>query len=156
MTGLQDVSPKDLSLIPGRLALGSAMLYHGAGKLAPSRADTHAQMFGQLGLKPGRFWALATGAAEVLAGASALLGFGTRIAALAVLVTQGVAIAKVHLPHGYEGQKGGYEYNLALIALALGLLVAGPGRVSAHEMAEHKAHRRFRRSRMEQLLKLLK
>lgn len=130
-------SNKDLSLLPARLALGSSMAYHGYGKLAGEGPTTTAQMFEQLGIKPGRFWAVASGAAELLAAGTMLLGFGTRIGAAAVLVTQAVAIAKVHAPKGYAVTQGGFEYNLALIGIALGTLIAGPGRYSGHEAIEH-------------------
>ena len=68
---------------------------------------------------------------------AAVLGLATRPAALAVLVTQAIAVAKVHKPKGYNIMQGGMEYNLALMAIAAGLLIAGPGRVSAHEALEH-------------------
>jgi putative oxidoreductase len=47
-----------------------------------------------------------------------------------------VAISKVHAPKGYDVMHGGMEYNLALMAIAAALLVAGPGSVSAHEALE--------------------
>ena len=103
---------KDASLVPARLALGSSMLYHGASKLRGDGPRQAGEMFESLGLKPGRFWATATGAAEAFAGAAALLGIATRPAALAVLVTQAVAVAKVHRAKGYDVTGGGMEYNL--------------------------------------------
>ena len=56
----------------------------------------------------------ATGIAEAAAGVLSLLGFLTRPAAIAVLVTQAVAVAKVHAPRGYMVTKGGFEYNAAV------------------------------------------
>jgi putative oxidoreductase len=52
--------------------------------------------------------------------------------------TQAVAIWKVHGQKGFDITKGGFEYNLALIAIALGLLVAGPGVASTHELLERR------------------
>jgi len=94
-------------------------------------------------------------------GVSALLGFLTRPAALAVLITQAVAIAKVHAKNGYDVAKGGYEYNVALMAIAAGLLVAGPGLFSVHEELEclaegHGAKRLLRKARPNALLRLIK
>ena len=40
------------------------------------------------------------------------------------------AIRKVHLPKGPWVTEGGYEYNLALIALVTSLVETGPGRLS--------------------------
>src|SRR5438270_10568021 len=107
-------SRKELALLPGRMAIGATMLVHGTAKLSAEGAEQHGQMFDQMGLKPGKPLAVATGLAEAFAGVSALLGLWTRPAALAVLITQGVAIAKVHASKGFNIMKGGYEYNLAL------------------------------------------
>jgi putative oxidoreductase len=150
-----EVEVKDVATLPTRLALGSAMLYHGASKLKPGAPEATAQFFESAGIRPGKFWAMGTGVAEVLSGVGAIAGIGTRLAALAVLVTQAVAIAKVHRTHGYDMVKGGYEYNLALMGIAAGLLAAGPGRLSAHSVAEHRA-RRTRHARRERLIRWLK
>ena len=115
-----------------------------------------------MGISPGRPWALATALAETFAGASALLGVLTRPAALAVLVTQSVAIAKVHRRNGFDVTKGGYEFNVALMAIAAGLLLAGPGRVSVHHAIDRAlADRRIailaspRRRRRTRLFRIL-
>ncbi|MFN7131504.1 MAG: DoxX family protein [Myxococcales bacterium] len=147
--------------LPPRLALGAAELFHGVSKLKPGGIDGTAGFFENIGLKPGRFWAGLTGVAETFAGACALLGIATRPAALSVLVTQTVAILKVHKPNGYDIAKGGYEYNVALIAIALGLLLAGPGPVSTHAAAKRLARPRglkrlfSKRARQPLLLELL-
>ncbi|MFL5444649.1 MAG: DoxX family protein, partial [Myxococcales bacterium] len=103
----------------------------------------------------------ATGIAEVFAGAAAIFGLWTRPAALAVLVTQAVALAKVHSKNGFDITKGGYEFNVALMAIAAGLMVAGPGLFSLHEEIEclaegHGAKKMFRKARPNALLRALK
>ena len=133
---------KDAAFIPVRAALGSTMIYHGLSKLKEEKREQTGQMFEQLGLRPGKPLAMATGVAEVFAGVASVLGFLTRPAALAVLVTQLVAIAKVHGKKGFDIMQGGFEYNLLLIAVALGLLVSGPGGFSVHEQLEHLAEGR--------------
>ena len=152
---------KDAGFIPLRAALGSTMIYHGLSKLKEERREQAGQMFEQLGLRPGKPLAVATGAAEVFAGVASVLGFLTRPAALAVLVTQAVAIAKVHRKKGFDIAQGGFEYNLVLIAVALGMLVAGPGRFSLHEQLEHLAEGRgpkriLNRVRPNPVLRMLK
>jgi putative oxidoreductase len=152
---------KDAALLPLRAALGSTMIYHGISKLKQERREQTGQMFEQIGLRPGKPLAVATGAAEVFAGIASVLGFLTRPAALAVLVTQAVAIAKVHRKKGFEVTKGGFEYNLALIAIALGLLITGPGGFSLHEQLEHLAEGRgprrlLRKARPSPLLRALR
>ena len=103
---------KDAAFLPLRAALGSTMIYHGLSKLKEERREATGQMFEQVGLRPGKPLAVATGAAEVFAGIASFLGFLTRPAALAVLVTQLVAIAKVHRKKGFDVMQGGFEYNL--------------------------------------------
>jgi putative oxidoreductase len=153
---------KDAGLIPVRAALGGTMIYHGLSKLKEEENRNQAgQMFEQIGIRPGRPLAIATGIAEVFAGVSAVLGFLTRPAALAVLVTQGVAIAKVHKDKGFDVTKGGFEFNLALMAIAAGLLLAGPGMFSVHEGLERLAEGRgpkrvLRRARPNPLLRAIK
>lgn len=123
---------REVSPVPARLALGTTMTYHGATKLAPGGIEKTAQFFESVGIRPGRTWAAAVGLTETLAGICLLAGIATRPAALGVLVTQAVAIAKVHKDKGFRVEEGGYEFNLALMGIALGHLVAGPGKVSAH------------------------
>jgi putative oxidoreductase len=108
--------------------LGATMLYHGVEKLrAPEQA---AAQFESLGIKPAGFWARATSIAEAGAGVLMLAGWLVRPAALAVLVTQAAAIKKVHAPKGFATYRGGYEFNLGLMATAAALLLGGPGRYS--------------------------
>ncbi|MBX5480585.1 MAG: DoxX family protein [Myxococcaceae bacterium] len=119
-----------ISLLPPRIALGSSMIYHGTQKLTPKGLEHAGNMFEQLGLKPAKPLAMATGLTELIAGALSILGIGTRLAALGVLVTQAVAVSKVHLPKGFSMAKSGFEFNSALMAIAAGLLLSGPGDVS--------------------------
>ncbi|WP_373564322.1 DoxX family protein [Myxococcus sp. CA039A] len=140
---------KAAALLPPRLSLGSTMVVHGLAKLRKEGTEQHAGFFEQLGLTPARPLVLATGVTEVLAGVSAILGFATRPAALAVLVTQAFAIAKVHGSKGFDNTKGGYEFNVALCAIALGLLLRGPGQLSVHSAVEGRVKRKeLRRLRL--------
>jgi putative oxidoreductase len=101
-------------------------------------------MFESMGFRPGTAWVKLTGLAEVLGGATSILGIGTRVGALAVLATQAVAVAKVHAPKGFSNMNGGFEFNLALMGMALALLTAGPGRMSAHELIERRLEHGWR------------
>jgi putative oxidoreductase len=136
------VRSSDLALLPARASLGATMLYHGLDKVHPARRAHAADQFHQMGIRPGSFWSVATGVAETIAGVSMLAGMFTRPAALAVLVTQAVAIRKVHAPKGFAITKGGYEFNVALMAIAAGVLLAGPGRLSLHAAIERSVEPR--------------
>ena len=152
---------KDAALLPVRAALGSSMIFHGLGKLRGAGPQQTGEHFEKMGLQPGKQLAVAAGAAEAFAGVATSLGLFVRPAALAVLVTQGVAIWKVHAKNGFDITKGGFEYNLTLMAIAAGLFLAGPGLFSAHEgierLAEGRGARRwFRRAQPNALLRFLK
>lgn len=122
------VETREIAALPARAALGASMVYHGMDKLrSPEQTG---QFLESLGFRPGKAWALALGAAEFSAGALTLGGVGTRVASALVLLTQSTAINKVHRSKGYDAGKGGFEYNLALMAIATGLLIAGPGKPS--------------------------
>jgi putative oxidoreductase len=119
---------RDMALVGPRGTLGATMLYHGVEKLrAPEES---ARQFESLGIKPSRFWSRVTALAETSAGLLMIAGWLVRPAALAVLVTQAAAIKKVHAPKGFATYRGGYEFNLGLMATAAAMLLAGPGRYS--------------------------
>ena len=139
-----EMTAKDLGLIPARLSLAATMLNHGLAKVRPEGSAASAPFFEQLGFRPGARWAFLAGAAELLAGATLALGIATRIGALAVLGTQAVAVAKVHGPKGFDNMGGGWEFNALIMATALGVLVAGPGTVSLHEVLERRLQGRGR------------
>lgn len=121
----------NLGLLVLRLMLGTVFLGHGAqkafGAFGGPGFGGMAVMVGSLGLRPAPLWtALAVGG-ELAAGLLFLLGVWTPLAALLVLATMAVAIAKVHGPKGFFVQNGGYEYNLFLIVAALTVAAVGPG-----------------------------
>jgi uncharacterized membrane protein YphA (DoxX/SURF4 family) len=65
---------------------------------------------------------------ELLGGIALLLGLLTRVAALGLIIIQVGAIWTVTGMKGFSlAQGGGYEYNLALIAMCLALVVVGGG-----------------------------
>jgi putative oxidoreductase len=57
------------------------------------------------------------------------VGLFTRVAAFAVCIDMSVAIAKVHFHNGLMGN-GGYEFPLALAALAFALIFFGAGPIA--------------------------
>ena len=152
---------KEVALIPPRAALGASMVYHGLGKVRGEGPEEVGGWFESLGIKPGKHFAVATGIAEIFAGVAAIAGIWTRPAALAVLVTQAVAVGKVHAKKGFDITKGGCEYNAVLMAIAATLLVAGPGLFSAHEgierLVEGRGAKKFlRKARPSPLLRFVK
>lgn len=70
-------------------------------------------------------WALAL--TETLGGLFVVLGIKTRPAAIGLATVQTVAIGKVHRN---QGLVGGYEFNLLLLASAICIAIAGPGKIA--------------------------
>jgi putative oxidoreductase len=64
---------------------------------------------------------------EFIGGIALGVGFLTRLAALGIIVIMGGAIYAVHLPNGFDLTKGGFEYNVVLIAVCLCLMLTGGG-----------------------------
>jgi putative oxidoreductase len=115
-----------LALLVMRLALGAVMTGHGYHKVFGG-LHHHVQFVTSLGL-PG-WTAYLSAFAEFFGGILVLVGLFTRVAAFAICVDLSVAIAKVHFHNGLMGQ-GGYEFPLALAAVAFGLIFLGPGSIA--------------------------
>jgi uncharacterized membrane protein YphA (DoxX/SURF4 family) len=65
---------------------------------------------------------------ELVGGVALLLGLLTRVAAVGLIVIQIGAIATVTFQRGFTSLGGaGYEYNIALIAMCLALILLGGG-----------------------------
>jgi len=115
-----------LALLVMRLALGAVMFVHGYHKVFGG-LHHHADLVASLGLP--RWSAYLSALTEFLGGLFVLLGLFTRIAALGICIDLSVAIATVHLHNGLTGN-GGYEFPLALAALAFGLIFFGGGPIA--------------------------
>ncbi len=123
-----------------RLVLGVVFLAHGLPKLLPvfggSPAET-AAMFEASGLQPALLLVLTVGVIELFGGAAIILGVWTRFAAILLAINMGVAIWKIHLPHGFflnlslePGVGHGYEFAMVLLGGLVCLLLNGPGAMS--------------------------
>jgi putative oxidoreductase len=117
-----------------RLTVGPLFIGHGTQKLlgwfdGAGLEGTGGSMEG-LGLRPGRRHAIAAGAAETAGGTLVTLGFLTPVAAALLSGVMTTAIRKVHAKNGVWITKGGYEYNVVLLAALAALTDRGPGRPS--------------------------
>jgi putative oxidoreductase len=114
-----------------RVTIGLLFVGHGTQKLfgwfGGGGPEGTGQFFEQVGLRPGRRYALAAGAAETASGALFALGAATPLAASALSGAMITAIKTVHWKKGVWTSRGGYEYNLVLLAAVFGLTENGPG-----------------------------
>jgi putative oxidoreductase len=106
------------ALLVLRLVLGAIMIAHGYSKVFGG-FHGHQQFVAQLGIPA--WMAYLSAATEFFGGSAIVLGLFTRFFSLAFLIEMCVAIAKVHWHNGFTG-KGGYEFPLALVAIAFTLM----------------------------------
>ena len=125
-------SPSALNwgLLLVRVALALPFLYHGAAIAFGAFGGPGLQGFSGFTHMPLPVAAL-VGYGEFLGGLGILFGVLTRLASLGAVIIMLGAILLVHLPHGYDGTKGGFEHPLALLLLAVALVFTGPGAYTA-------------------------
>lgn len=115
-----------LALLVMRLALGIVMPAHGYQNTF-SHLHDHVHMVAGLGIPA---WLGYVSSFTELVGALLILaGFFTRAAAFAICIDLAVAIWKVHWHNGLMGEHG-YEFPLALAALAFALIFFGGGPIA--------------------------
>src|SRR6202521_904511 len=123
-----------LGLLILRLVVGLTLAAHGAQKLfgwfGGSGMTGWTQNVTKLRIRPAQPWAWVAALSEFGGGLLLALGFLSPLGSLAIAGAMLVAIATVHLPRGFFVTKGGYEFNLALIAAAAAPALTGPGAYS--------------------------
>ena len=123
-----------------RITLGAIFIMHGSQKLfgafngAGMKGTT--DFIESLGFKPAVLWAWLLTLTEFVGGLGLIFGLLTRVAALGIVVIMVVAIARVHFNHGFFLPEG-FEYSLALLAMALSLVLSGAGKLSLDWWIRH-------------------
>lgn len=124
----------NLGLLLIRLVVGVSFMGHGAQKLFGWFGGYGPKGTGgwmeSIGIKPGVMMAVLAGLSELLGGLLFVSGFLTPIGAALIVITMLMAIIKVHGPNGYWVTSNGYEYNLLLIVVAIGVALTGAGAYS--------------------------
>jgi putative oxidoreductase len=116
-----------------RVVVGGTMAAHGAQKLfgwfdGPGLEGVKG-MLANFGFRVPSLLALGLALTEC-AGTLFALGLLTPFAALGIVVVMLNAIALVHFKNGFWAGKGGYEFNLVLLTVAVAVAATGPGRFS--------------------------
>jgi putative oxidoreductase len=120
----------DIAILLVRLVIGLTIVAHGSQKLfgwfgGHGLAGTGG-FFENLGYRPGKLFAFAAGASEFVSGLLIAFGFLGPVGPALLILVMVVAIGSVHIKNGLMGT-GGYELNVAYIALALLLAFGGFG-----------------------------
>jgi len=126
--------PTDCGLLAARIALAWIFIYYGAGKLfgafnGPGLHRTAIYFAQTAHLRPGGLFAVLGGVVEFGGGAALALGFGSRIAGLALFGDMVVAMVTVTWSTGLSSQTSppGYQLNIALGVLASSSPSSAPG-----------------------------
>lgn len=117
-----------------RIPVGIIFAAHGAQKLfgwfGGYGLEGTGQWMASIGLAPGYLMALLAGGAEFLGGLALIVGLLVRPAGAVLAFAMLVAIFSVHIGNGLFMSNNGYEFALALLAVAVSLMVSGAGRAS--------------------------
>ena len=119
-----------------RIALGIIFFAHGAQKtfgwFGGHGLSATIQGFRQMNVPPAA--TVLAAFTECFGGLALILGLLARPSAIGLIGVMSVAVAKVHARNGFflnfamtPGRGHGYEYNLALLAMALSILIGGAG-----------------------------
>jgi putative oxidoreductase len=127
----------NVAIVPVRIALAWIFTYYGAGKLfgafnGPGIHRTALYFSNTAHLRPGGFFAVLGGVIE-FGGAIAMgIGFCSRLAGLALIGDQVMAMITVTWMNGINSltTNAGYEFNMVLVVLALVVVVLGAGSAS--------------------------
>lgn len=128
----------DAGLLVVRVVLGAIMAAHGAQKLlgwfgGHGIAGTGGWLE-SMGFRHARLHATVNGLAEFGGGILLIVGLLTPLGGAAVAGVMFVAIATVHWANGFFNSSGGYEFNLLIVATAIGLATTGPGEISVDHL----------------------
>jgi putative oxidoreductase len=117
-----------------RVGLGIIMLAHGCQKIfglfGGMGVTANAAFFEKFGYSPGMFWGTLVGCTELAAGVLLVIGLFTRLAALSVAIFMIFAIHFTSTNGGFFWTKGGMEYSLLILLVALVFLGRGGGEYS--------------------------
>ncbi|WP_426452701.1 DoxX family protein [Paenibacillus sp. S-38] len=123
-----------LGLLLVRLVVGLLFVGHGAQKLFGWFGGYGPKGTGgwmeSIGMKPGVLMAVMAGLMEMIGGALFAAGLLTPLATVLITLTMLGAIVKVHAQNGLWVTANGYEYPLVLIAVVIGIALAGAGAYS--------------------------
>ncbi|MFR9729684.1 DoxX family protein [Saccharopolyspora sp. MS10] len=124
----------DLGLLALRLVIGGIFAVHGAqklfGVLGGPGPETFARTLSEAGFQQASVLSLVTGGTELGAGVLLVLGLFTPLAAAGIVGVMASAVVSMKLPGPFFDQEGGYEFQVVIVAAALCLMFAGPGRVA--------------------------
>lgn len=122
-----------------RVGIASFMIVHGYQKLGWLMAGGEIQFGDPIGVGMAASLYLAV-FAEFFCSIFLLLGLGTRLALIPLIITMVVAVFIVHAPDGFDKKELGLHYLLVYVFL----LVSGPGKYSVDNIISKRLYSRKR------------
>ena len=123
-----------LGLLILRIVIGLIMAAHGAQKLFGWWGGTGIAgwtgAMKRMRIRPAVAWAWISILGEFLGGIGLASGLFWPLGSFAIAAAMLVAMALVHWPKGFWNNKGGYEFNLSILAAVTALALTGPGSYS--------------------------
>ena len=123
----------DIVLLVLRITIAALMLTHGLPKMEALLSGEPIQFVSVFGLSPAVSLGL-TVFAEVFCSILILVGFGTRLAAIPLIITMAVAAFIIHAADPFGKQ----EMAILYLAVYVVLLIAGSGRYSLDRLLTNK------------------
>jgi putative oxidoreductase len=117
-----------------RLVIGLTLAAHGAQKVfgwwsGPGVSGWTGAM-NRMRVRPARVWAWTSALSELIGGLALAVGLLNPLPSFAIAGSMLVAIALVHGPKGFFNSKGGFEFNLSILAAVAAIALIGPGAIS--------------------------
>jgi putative oxidoreductase len=119
----------DCALLILRIASALVFFYHGSAILFGAFGGPGPQKFAAFLHAPAIVGYL-VGLAQFCGALAMLTGFLIRVGAVCIMLVMVGAIFIVHWPHGFDVSKGGIEYALTQLLIAIALFLTGAGRYS--------------------------
>jgi len=121
----------DLGLLIIRLVVGLLLIGHGTQKLFGWFGGSGIRKWviglGSRGFAPAPFWGWSGALGETLGGGLLALGFLSPFGSLGIAASMVVAIVTAHWSKGIWNTKGGVEFPLTNLSVAVALALTGPG-----------------------------
>ena len=127
---------KFLPLLLMRLLI--AYGFYGPASMKWNDINSIAEWFESLGIPLPYLNAYLAAGTETLGVLLLVLGLGTRIITIPLIITMLVAIKTVHWENGFEAGENGFEIPLYYIIMLLTLFIYGPGKLSLDKLIKNK------------------
>lgn len=108
--------------------------FYNPAKMKWSDINAIGEWFSTIGIPAPYLNAYLAASTETLGVILLVLGLGTRLISIPLMITMVVAIVTVHWTNGFEAGQNGFEIPLYYLLMLFTLLILGPGKASLDEL----------------------